>query len=319
LIVGLESAERANVLRVEALKFSFPARPVLRGIDLAVQSGEIVALLGPNGAGKSTLIRCICNRLAPDSGSIWINERPLRRRLPAPAPLALVPQHVALYPHLTPEENIAVFARLAGLARVRVAAAVRRTAARCGLEPVAGQRCATLSGGWQRRVNIACALAHGPSLLILDEPTVGIDPPARAQIEDLLGMLAGDGLAILMTSHELDQLERLAHRVAFLNDGVIVEQGPPATVLERRFGGKLEARLRLAANTATNGVSLQHLGLAPRDPERIEWSGLLAPEQARALSARLPEALEVGELRLRRPGLDALWRVIYGERQEPAR
>jgi len=310
------AAPAASVLNVAGVRFAYGRRTVLDGIDLAIAGGEIVALLGPNGAGKSTLIRCVCGRLAPDAGRVRVSDGDPRTDATARAHLGLVPQQVALFPHLTVAENIRTFARLAGVARSGLDAAAASALERCALDEVADQRAGTLSGGWQRRVNIACAIAHGPTLLILDEPTVGIDPPACEQIERLLAGLADSGMAVLMTSHDLAQLQRLASRLAFLGDGGILADGAPDQLLRSRFGARRECTVRLNGS-APASLDPSSFGLEPASSEPGVWTGRVEPETAARLTGQVRDASEVLEFRLRRPGLDVLWREFYGAPPEP--
>lgn len=311
--MGIASAERANVLKVEALKFSFAGRPVLRGIDLAVRSGELVALLGPNGAGKSTLIRCICGRLKPGSGRVRVSGGDPIRHASVRGRVGLVPQQIALYPHLTVRENLIAFARLAGVPGARVGEAVARTLKTCYLTTVAHRRAGRLSGGWQRRANIGCALTHEPRLLILDEPTVGIDPPAREEIEKLLKRLADSGIGVLMTSHDLGQVETLADAVALLAEGRIVATGQPQGLIHEFFGSRRECRIEFADPPERESARrLAELGLADSSECGRRWLGLVEVERADRLADALPPALEVIELRVRRPGLDTLWIRLFG-------
>ncbi|MGY6555778.1 MAG: ABC transporter ATP-binding protein [Wenzhouxiangella sp.] len=305
------------ILSVGRLSFSWRDRPVLRGIDLSLASGTILALLGPNGAGKSTLIRCICGRLRPDAGFVRLaGDQPLNSRA-ARAAIGLVPQQIALYPHLTVRENLNAFSRLAGLDRSAAMTAVARTVELCDLAGVVNELAGKLSGGWQRRVNIASALSHAPRLLILDEPTVGIDPPAREAIEVLLRRLADDGLAVLMTSHDLAQLESLVDQLAFLADGQIAAAGTPADLIAQFFGAARDCRVRLA--TAVDLVlmdRLSALGLQQIKADPRTWSGLLPGEAASQLQAELAGVSAVVEFRARQPGLATLWARLYGRDPE---
>lgn len=308
--------EPAVILHLERLAFSWRDRPVLRGIDLSLEPGTILALLGPNGAGKSTLIRCICGRLRPDAGTLTVaGGHPLDSR-DARAAIGLVPQQIALYPHLTVSENLNAFARLAGLSRAATAVAVARTMELCELGEVAHRPAGKLSGGWQRRANIASALSHAPRLLILDEPTVGIDPPAREAIEALLRRLADEGLAVLMTSHDLAQLESLVDRLAFLADGQIAAAGTPADLIEQFFGAARDCRLRLASADPPLFERLTGLGLNQLNGDEKTWTGLLPGEAATQLQAELSGESAVVEFRVRRPGLATLWTRLYGRDPE---
>lgn len=310
------NSEPAAILHLERLAFSWRDRPVLRGIDLSLEPGTILALLGPNGAGKSTLIRCICGRLRPDAGTLEVaGGHPLDSR-DARAAIGLVPQQIALYPHLTVRENLNAFARLAGLSRAEAAAAVARTMDLCDLAEVANRPAGKLSGGWQRRANIASALSHAPRLLILDEPTVGIDPPAREAIEALLRRLADEGLAVLMTSHDLAQLESLVDRLAFLAAGQIAAAGTPADLIEQFFGAARDCRVRLTIADSTLLERLMGLGLQQLNGDEKTWTGLLPGEAATQLQAELSGESAVVEFRARRPGLATLWTRLYGHDPE---
>lgn len=305
------------ILEIESIAFAYRDKPVLREINLDLSPGRIVALLGPNGAGKSTLIRCICGRLEPDSGHVRVAGKNPIRNAEARAATGLVPQQIALYPHLTVRENLAVFARLAGVDRKAVAAAVAETIEVCDLDTVAARPAGRLSGGWQRRANIGCAMSHSPRLLILDEPTVGIDPPARVAIEQLLARLAGNGLAVLMTSHDLAQLETLADGVAFLSEGRIAATGAPSGLIREFFGARRDCLVSLADPPgATLTARLEQLGLSSGDRDALHWNGMIDEREARDLQWRLPADAPITELRVRRPGLHSLWERLYGHAPE---
>ena len=313
----MSQAATEPILEIESIAFAYRDKPVLREVNLDLAPGRILALLGPNGAGKSTLIRCICGRLQPDSGQVRVAGANPLENAAARAATGLVPQQIALYSHLTVTENLATFARLAGVARQAVDSAVAETVDVCDLGAVAKRPAGRLSGGWQRRVNIGCAMSHSPRLLILDEPTVGIDPPAREEIEKLLTRLAGNGLAVLMTSHDLAQLETLADGVAFLSEGRIAATGTPSGLIREFFGARRDCRVLLAdPPTRELAQRLGALGLASGDRDALHWSGLLDEQPAWNLKSALPADAPVTEFRVRRPGLDSLWTRLYGRQPE---
>lgn len=315
----MSQADSEPILAIEQLAFSYRDKSVLDDIELDLQPGHILALLGPNGAGKSTLIRCICGRLQPDAGRVRVaGADPIRSRA-ARSAIGLVPQQVALYSHLTVTENLETFARLAGVERKAVAATVARTIEFCDLGAVAGRQAGRLSGGWQRRVNIGCAMSHSPRLLILDEPTVGIDPPAREEIERLLQRLAATGLAVLMTGHDLAQIEILADSVALLSEGRIAATGAPRGLIREFFGESHECRVSLDRPPEVGlAETLAALGLKAEDGHALHWSGVIDEDAARRLQSSLPADAPINDLRVRRPGLDTLWAQLYGSELEHA-
>lgn len=296
-------------LVAEDLGFAYGDRSVLASVSLALGAGRICALLGPNGAGKSTLIRLLCGRLAPATGRVRVGGEDPARSASARRRIGLVPQQIALYPHLGVGENLRAFARLAGLGRSEARRACDRAVRTCDLGEVVGRRVGTLSGGWQRRTNIACGIVHGPEVLILDEPTVGVDLPARLAIERVLRALAEEGMAILMTSHDLEEMGRLCDRVAFLDAGRLVAEGSPASLIHDVFADRREWQVTLDALPDDElAETLAGLGLQPEDPNApLQWRGL-----AGAIDVDALDALPAIEWRVRRPGLDSLWHRLFG-------
>ncbi len=306
------------VLEIEKLAFAYRDVEVLSDINLVASGGAVLALLGPNGAGKSTLIRCICGRLSPRDGRVRVAGGDPIRNASVRSKIGLVPQQIALYPHLTVVENLSAFARLAGVSADALPKSVERTLELCDLASVADRRAGRLSGGWQRRANIGCALTHEPRLLILDEPTVGIDPPAREEIERLLQRLAGNGIGILMTSHDLAQVESMADSVAFLAGGRIVATGRPDGLIREFFGSSRECRVVFAEPPDDEAAQqLASLGLNAVGERGRRWLGLVDGERADRIADELPGPLEVVELRVRRPGLDTLWVKLFGSEPGP--
>lgn len=211
-------------LDVRQLRKSFNGQRALSGLSFCVERGEVYGLVGPNGAGKTTTINIICGLLAADDGVVNVDGDPptaaTRRRL------GITPQAIALYRDLTAEGNLSFFAGLYGLNR----RARRRRVAEClrtvGLEERAASRVEELSGGMQRRLHIAVALLHEPPLIILDEPTVGLDLEARRRVWDVIRGLAIEGRAILLTTHHLEEAEFLCTRIGVMADGRLAAEGP---------------------------------------------------------------------------------------------
>jgi ABC-2 type transport system ATP-binding protein len=303
------------VLRVEGARRSYGERIALGGVDLTLRPGEIYALLGPNGAGKTSLIRAVCGRVRLDAGSVRLGDADPSRDPRARRRLGLVPQEVALYPDLTVRENLEVLGRLAGLDAAAVPAAVEAALAWTGLRERKDSRVATLSGGMQRRVNLAAGALHSPTVLLLDEPTVGVDPQARERIHDLLRDLRGRGTAILLATHDLDQASELADRIGILVDGKLRAEGPLERLAAEAFRGARELTVRLAsdADPATR-ASLSAEGLQSSADGR-SWTGPLEGglEAMTATGRRLADGgVPISEIRLREPGLRAVFFRVAG-------
>ncbi len=305
------------VLEVLDARKSYAGRAALRGVDLTLRRGEIVALLGPNGAGKTTLVRAICGRLALDAGSVRVGGDDPRRSAAARRRLGLVPQEIALYPELTARENLEVLGRLAGVARGELAARVEAALEWTALADRAAERVDRLSGGMKRRLNLAAGTLHRPELLLLDEPTVGVDPGARELIHALLGRLRASGLAVLLTTHDLDQATELADRIAILSDGEKRAEGSLEELLEASFGDAREVSVTLVAPPGEDGLrALRAAGLEAGAGEPRRWSGALVGglDALASLGAGLAAAgLEVEELRVREPGLRGVFFRLTGK------
>ena len=310
------SAPDSPLLEVCGARRRFGERAALEGLDLSLRRGELLALLGPNGAGKTTLLRAICGRLALDEGSITVAGRDPRREPAARVLIGLVPQAIALYSALSVRANLAIFARLSGVSGRRVAAAVDTALDWSGLRDRADDPVRELSGGMQRRVNIAAGTLHEPALLLLDEPTVGLDPAVRGAIHDVLRSLRQRGMAIVMTTHDLQEAGELADRVAFVNAGRVRAEGVPATLVDEVFNGASEVHLLLRQPPdPVLAAVLAGAGLLATAQERL-WVGALAGGMGEL--GVLRELLEraqvpVEELRLREPGLDSVFLRLTGQ------
>ncbi|MEV4888691.1 ABC transporter ATP-binding protein [Nonomuraea sp. NPDC055795] len=198
----------------------------VRDVGFSIAPGQAYGLLGPNGAGKTTTISMLVGLLRPDSGSVTVGgvdlgAEPLR----AKAKIGYVPQEIALYPELTGRENLRFFGRLFGLPRKQLAGRVNEVLELVGLTDRADGKLDTYSGGMKRRINIGAALLHRPEILILDEPTVGVDPQSRKAILDGVEHLVAEGMALLYTSHYMEEVERVCDRVAIIDHGQIVAEG----------------------------------------------------------------------------------------------
>ena len=224
-------------MSLEGVRKRFGAITAVDGIDLTVRTGVCFGLLGPNGAGKSTTMRMLTAQAIPDSGRIEV----LGYTLPADSKQAraqcgVVPQEDNLDEELTTEQNLSIFARLYRVPARERRAAIDRALASAKLTDRATARVDELSGGMRRRLLIARALVHRPRLLLLDEPTVGLDPQVRQELWSLIDMLRNSGTTILMSTHYIEEAERLADTVAIMSAGRIVARGRPADLIAEHAG-----------------------------------------------------------------------------------
>jgi ABC-2 type transport system ATP-binding protein len=234
------------LLRVEGLVKSYGTRRAVDGVSFGVGAGQTVGLLGPNGAGKSTTVSMLCGLLRPDAGQVLLDGQPVttgaanvKRRI------GLVPQDLALYDDLSAHENLRLFGALYGLKGKPLDERIARVLALVNLLDRAREKPATFSGGMKRRLNIAAALLHDPDLLILDEPTVGVDPQSRNAIFDTLEALKAQGRSLIYTSHYMEEVERLADHIVIIDHGKVLADDSPAA-LHRKLASRALLRVELA-------------------------------------------------------------------------
>jgi ABC-2 type transport system ATP-binding protein len=216
----------APVLRCYDLEKRFDERIAVNGVGFEIYHGETYGLLGPNGAGKTTTISMICGLLTRDRGEVVVAGRPIGPgATAAKAAIGYVPQDLAIYPDLTARENLVFFGQLYGLGGRALGSRVDELLEVIGLTDRAKDRTEQFSGGMKRRLNIAIGLLHKPRLLVLDEPTVGVDPQSRNAILASVAELGQQGMAILYTTHYMEEAERLCHRVGIIDEGTIRAEG----------------------------------------------------------------------------------------------
>ncbi|HEY1131564.1 MAG TPA: ABC transporter ATP-binding protein [Roseateles sp.] len=219
-----------EVLVARGLRKAYGNRMAVHDVSLGLRPGEVLGLLGPNGAGKSTTVGMICGLTVPDAGCVTLSggvslasdEAGYKRRI------GLVPQDVALYEDLPARMNLELFGALYGMPPELLKRRTDEVLAMVGLTDRAGDRPATFSGGMKRRLNIACALIHDPEIILLDEPTAGVDPQSRNAIFDNLEGLKAAGKALIYTTHYMEEAERLADRIVIVDHGRVVASGTQA-------------------------------------------------------------------------------------------
>jgi ABC-2 type transport system ATP-binding protein len=230
------------LLEVRGLGKDYGARTAVAALDLDVAAGEIVGLLGPNGAGKTTTISMICGVVTPSRGTARVAGHDIRADgRAARAALGIVPQDLALYESLSATENLRFFGALYGLGGARLRERIAWALEVVGLADRAREPVEKFSGGMKRRLNLAAGLIHEPRLLVLDEPTVGVDPQSRSHVFETIRSLRAAGTTILYTSHYMEEVEALCDRVAIMDGGKVIAEGAVAALRERHGGGNLEA------------------------------------------------------------------------------
>jgi ABC-2 type transport system ATP-binding protein len=296
-------------LRIDSVVKRFGEVTAVDGISLDVPERACLGLLGPNGAGKSTLIRSIVGRVRPDSGSIRVFGEPANSPA-ARRELGWVPQELALYPLLTGRENLHAFGRYQGLRGKALSEAIEWCLDWASLSDRAGAFSKTLSGGMRRRLNMAAGLIHRPRIVLLDEPTVGVDPQSRNRIFEMVEALRAEGATVIYTTHYMEEAERLCDRIAIVDHGRVIAQGSKEELVARSFGTRSDVLMRLAdvpaagAWAAARGGTLQE-GVAHFPVDR-------PADVAALLDAAARDGLDVIDLVLRRPNLESVFLQLTG-------
>jgi len=315
------------MLEVTGAVKAFGKVTALSGIDLEVQPGHIAALLGPNGAGKTTLVRIVATLTRPDAGQVrvagydvMVDPYAVRARI------GLTGQYAGLDEVLPGRANLMLIGRLAGLSKRHASARADELIERFELTAAADRAVGTYSGGMRRRADLAASLMARPSLLVLDEPTTGLDPGGRLALWDALGALRAEGTAMLLTTQYLEEAERLADLVHILDRGRMVASGTPAAIRSRTGSQLVEARFEAADLVRTAGSALAAVLGAPPDDLHIDPAAgrltLVARdgvgsllEVARVLAG---EGIAVADLGLRGPSLDEAFLALTGQHADQA-
>ena len=315
--VGTAAPTLGPLLRCEGLVRRFGDRTAVDGVSFEIAPGETYGLLGPNGAGKTTTISMIAGILEADAGTVEIaGHRVTGQDHDGKRVLGFVPQQIALFDDLSATENLRFFGGLQGLRGAELARRIGATLDLVGLADRAGDRIGTYSGGMQRRANIAVGLLHEPRLLVLDEPTAGVDPQSRNQILESIERLSAAGMSVLYTTHYMEEAERLCDRVGIIDGGRLIAEGTRRELVERvgqhdrlvvRGDGSMD-RLAELTRTMAGVIDVQ---AAERElhVSSDDAAGVLA-----ALVAAAPSAgVTITGIEVREPNLEAVFLHLTGK------
>jgi ABC-2 type transport system ATP-binding protein len=277
-----------ELLVARGLRKAYGSRVAVQEVSLALRPGEVLGLLGPNGAGKSTTVGMISGLTVPDAGSVTLSggvtlasdPTAYKRRI------GLVPQDFALYEDLPARMNVELFGALYGLAPDVLKRRAAEVLAMVGLADRARDKPATFSGGMKRRLNIACALVHDPDILLLDEPTAGVDPHSRNAIFDNLEALKRAGKALVYTTHYMEEAERLADHLVIVDHGRVVASGTQAQLFARLPAAQ---RLQVEIDGEPDEAALQGLPGVTRSGQRLELAVADVGRDTAALLAALAQ------------------------------
>ena len=302
------------MIDVENLVVRYGESVAVDGVSFCARPGELFGLLGPNGAGKSSTIACLAGLRRPSGGRVRVLGRALDAE--ARAGLGVVPQELALYTDLSARANLAFWGEAWGLSGARLHARVEAVLEAVGLADRADEKVERFSGGMQRRLNFGCGIVHEPRVLLLDEPTVGVDPQSRVRLLELVREQAAAGVCVLYTTHYMEEAEELCDRLAILDHGKLLAEGT-LDELRARLGGRDVLRLagRFDAPRVRERLAREaELEVVQADAETL----LLAAEQgSRRLPALFGALAEVGaevrETTLTRPSLESLFIQLTGK------
>ncbi len=289
------------MIQVESLRKTFGDRTVVDGISFEIPRGQAFGLLGPNGAGKTTTINMLVGLTQPDSGSVTIaGDAPARKM--SRQKIGVAPQALSLYDELSGKENLAFFGTLYSLSGKHLADRIDWALDLAGLQDRQHDRVAKYSGGMKRRLNIAVALIHDPQVLLLDEPTVGVDPQSRNHILDCIRRLSNAGLTILYTTHYMEEVERLCERVGIMDHGKLL-----AIDSVERLVGAQDAKSQVA-------LRIKHL------PDGVALPGTVVEGQLRfesnspldAVERLQKQGVEFSEITVTQPNLESVFLSLTG-------
>jgi ABC-2 type transport system ATP-binding protein len=301
------------LIAVDGLAKRYGTYVALAGVSFAVGPGEVVGLLGPNGAGKSTTLGVLATLLDFDAGTVAVGGHALPAAgAAARGVLGLVPQQIAVYPTLSARENLRYFARVLGLRGGHVTRRIAEVLDVVGLASRADEPVLRLSGGMRRRLNLACGIVHEPRVVLLDEPVVGVDPQSRERVFEAIETLARGGAAVLYSTHQMEEAERLCARVVLLDHGRVVASGAPAALVA---GAGMTPVVRLRTARPLPATWLDGIpGTRIADVADVETAVAVADAASvpAVLAAALATGIDVLDMTLHRPSLADAFFALTG-------
>jgi ABC-2 type transport system ATP-binding protein len=314
------------VIEIENLTKRYGETLAVDGVSLEARPGEVTGLLGPNGAGKSTTLACVSGLREPTSGRVRVlGHDVVREKRLALEQLGIVPQELALYDDLSARENLEYWGAAYGLRGAVLRNRVADVLEQIGLGDRSSERVSRFSGGMQRRLNFGCALVHSPRVLLLDEPTVGVDPQSRVRLFELVRSLARAGMTVLYTTHHMQEAEELCDRLAIVDHGKVIASGTQRELQARlggrdllQLGGAFEPEAARTAledlRDAASGARLGELEIVSIDERSLQISLRDASKHLSAVFAALTRAGgEVRETKLHQPSLESLFIALTGK------
>ena len=300
----------APPLQIESLVKRFGNLTAVNGISLEVRDRECLGPLGPNGAANPTTIRSIVGRVRLNAGTVSIfghaAESPQAR-----AAIGWVPQEIALYRLLSCRENLDSFGRYQGLSGKVLSDAIQWCIEWAALADKANEPVKRLSGGMKRRLNMACGLIHRPRVVLMDEPTVGVDPQSRNRIFEMIEALRAQGMAVIYTTHYMEEAERLCDRIAIIDHGKVIALGTRDELVQRSFGGRSDVLIRIK-DASENAPEWTNQKGGTFDGEVAHFSVAQPTEIASLLDAASAVGLDVIDVVLRRPNLESVFLQLTG-------
>jgi len=306
------------MLEVKELKKSYGNKEVVKNVSFTIDKGESFGLLGPNGAGKSTTISMICGLLPYDQGEVLVSDRSVKKfPMQIKKKIGVVPQEIALYPTMSARDNLLFWGKMYGLTGAKARSRMEEVLDFVGLTDRAKERIETFSGGMKRRINIGAALMHEPELLIMDEPTVGIDPQSRNHILETVKRLNEQGMTIIYTSHYMEEVEYLCNRVGIIDHGEVIAIGTKTDLCSRLVGGSV-VQLTIEKDSIEAVEALRRLDnvnqvVTKKGSDIVEVFAQYPHETlGNIMTTAVNHGMKIGAVEVKEPNLETLFLKLTG-------